>query len=448
MLLREAAQSLATGEITSQELVEQCLDRIGDPDGQGNNVFVQVYSESALEQASLIDSARRAGISLPPFAGIPVTIKDLFDITGEITRAGSVALNDRPPATEDAEAVRRLKMAGFIPIGRTNMTEFAYTGLGVNPHYGTPLNPYERNRGRIPGGSSSGAAIAITDQMAFGSLGTDTGGSCRIPAALSGIVGLKSTASRVSQKGALPLSTSLDSIGPLAQSVDCCAAMDSVLSGDEYAVPEAFPVAGLRLAVPQSFVLDNMDHGVSESFERALGLLAARGAVIVDEPLEELLELPQINAKGGFAAAESYAWHRELIEQFGEAYDPRVLSRMLKGKAQSAADYIELLAARRSLIDRVGKVTAKYDALVYPTVPTIAALLTDLEDEEAYNTTNLLMLRNTAVANFLDRCAISIPCHEPGSAPVGLMLVGEHNQDKKLLSIAKGVESLMSGVSG
>src|SRR5215469_2223473 len=215
----------------SRGLVEQCLARITDQSGVGGRVFLKVHAADALAAADFYDRARAHGAAPSPFAGIPVSIKDLFDIAGDVTTAGSVVLKDASPAETDAPAVARLRAAGFIPIGRTNMTEFAFSGLGINPHYGTPSNAYDRKAGRIPGGSSSGAAVSITDGMAFAALGTDTGGSCRIPAALCGIVGFKPTASRVPLAGTFPLSPSLDSIGPLAHSVDCCATLDAVLSG-------------------------------------------------------------------------------------------------------------------------------------------------------------------------------------------------------------------------
>ncbi len=263
------------------------------------------------------------------FAGIPVSIKDLFDIAGEVTTAGSLVLRGAAPASSDAPAVARLRAAGFIPIGRTNMTEFAFSGLGINPHYGTPANAYDRKAARIPGGSSSGAAVSITDGMAFGALGTDTGGSCRIPAALCGIVGFKPTARRVPTQGAFPLSSSLDSVGPLAASVQCCAVLDAVLAGEASCELPAFPLEALRLAVPQTMMLEGLEPAVARAFDRALAAIGKAGARIFDIPLRELEELSQLNAKGGLAAAQSYAIHRPLIastrQQSGAAYDPRVL---------------------------------------------------------------------------------------------------------------------------
>ncbi len=441
--LATLARTLATGR-SSRDLVEECLARIADPNGEGSRAFLKVHTDQARTAADFHDRTRRNGAAGSPFAGIPVSVKDLFDIAGDVTTAGSIALRDAAPATHDAVAVARLKAAGFVPIGRTNMTEFAFSGLGINPHYGTPLNAYDRKAGRIPGGSSSGAAVSLTDGMAFAALGTDTGGSCRIPAALCGLVGFKPTAARVPLDGAVPLSSSLDSIGPIAASVTCCAVLDAILSGDDSFDLPTFPLDGLRLAVPQTVVLDSIDSEVSSAFVQAQSTLSSAGVRIVDVPLRELSELPQINAKGGFGAAESYAFHRPLIAAKRDLYDPRVLSRILRGSEQNAVDYIDLVRARADFCRRVRKIIAPYDALLMPTVPVVAPRLLDLESEEAYRDVNLLMLRNPTVANFLDGCSISLPCQGPGDAPVGLMLIGQPDDDARLLAIAAAIEGLVT----
>jgi aspartyl-tRNA(Asn)/glutamyl-tRNA(Gln) amidotransferase subunit A len=378
------------------------------------------------------------------FAGIPVSVKDLFDLAGDVTTAGSVALADAPPALRDAPAIARLRAAGMIPIGRTNMTEFAFSGLGINPHYDTPRNPFDRATGRIPGGSSSGAAVSVTDGMAAGAIGTDTGGSCRIPAALCGIVGYKPTAHRVPRDGVLPLSPTLDSVGPLAASVQCCAALDAIMAGEEPDEVPAFPLQNLRLGAPQTAVLDSMDATVSHAYAAALTRLGKVGVRISDIALPELAEIATLNRLGGFAAAEAYAWHRPLIARKGAVYDPRVLLRILRGKEFDAAHLIELARVRADLIAQVAALTAPYDALVMPTVPIVAPPLAALAEEEPYRRANLLVLRNPTVANALDRCAISLPCHREGDAPVGLMLVGEHGADRKLFAVAAAVEEVVS----
>ncbi|HJP20849.1 MAG: amidase [Alphaproteobacteria bacterium] len=442
--LSQLAADLAAGRSSSRQLVEESLTRIADPDGEGARAFISVNAEAATAAAEAMDQLRANGQAPSPLAGIPVSAKDLFDVAGQVTRAGSKVLEDQPPAKADAAVIARLKAAGLIIVGRTNMTEFAYSGIGMNPHFGTPKNPYERHTGRIPGGSSSGTAVSVTDGMAVAGLGTDTGGSCRIPAALCGIVGYKPTAIRVPLDGVAPLSFSLDSVGPLASSVECCAILDSILAGDTRLLPSPFPLNGMRLAVPQSLVLDDLDETVAKAFEEALLRLSAAGATIKGIAFEQLNELPEINAKGGLAAAEAYAWHRRHLERAADDYDPRVRSRILNGRQQDAADYIELKGIRTTFIRRARVLFQSFDALIMPTVPVIAPTLAELESDENYGRANLLMLRNPSVLNFLDGCAISLPCHEAGTAPVGLTLAGWHGGDRRLFSISRAVEAALS----
>jgi len=437
--LKQIAARLEAGE-PGVALIDQCLDRIKDGAGEGGRTFLKVYGEAARTTAEAYDALRRRGATPSVFAGIPISIKDLFDVAGDVTTAGSMALRQAPPAARDAAAVARLRSAGFIPIGRTNMTEFAFSGLGINPHYDTPRNPYDRKTGRVPGGSSSGAAVSVTDGMAAAGLGTDTGGSCRIPAALCGTVGYKPTASRIPTAGTLPLSQTLDSIGTMAPSVACCALLDAVLAGETPGELPEIPLEGLRLAVPETLVLDGLDADVGRAFEAALTALSDDGALVIDIPLRELAEVAQVNAKGGFAAAEGYAVHRPLMKVKGDTYDPFVRARLERGKEQDAADYIELQWAREEMIARLAAITAPYDALMMPTCPIIAPALRDLEAPEAMRAANFLLLRNTGIANFFDRCSVSIPCHKAGDAPVGLMLIGENGADRRLLAMAAAVE--------
>jgi aspartyl-tRNA(Asn)/glutamyl-tRNA(Gln) amidotransferase subunit A len=442
--LVELARSLEAGATTSRRLVDECLARIADPKGEGPRVFLKVHVEAARAAADYHDRLRAQGVTLSPWAGIPVSIKDLFDMAGDVTTAGSKVLRGEPPAGTDCAAVARLRAAGFVPIGRTNMTEFAYSGLGLNPHYGTPLNPFERERGRAPGGSSSGAAVSIAEQMSYGALGTDTGGSCRIPAAFCGIVGFKPTARRVPVSGAFPLSPTLDSVGPLAASVACCAALDAVLAAEPVPTLEAMGLRGRRFAVPTRYALDSLDTHVARSFEGAIQKLSGAGVQVSEIPLAELDELPAINRRGSFSGPEAYALHRERIESRGALYDPRVLVRLQRGREHSAADYLDLIRARADLQRRADRALAEFDGLLLPTTPIIAPLLRDLESDEGYLRTNQLALRNTAVANFLDRCAISMPCQQAGTAPVGLMLMGPHGGDRRVLQIAAAIEPLVS----
>ena len=439
------SMDLTSGKTSSQELVGGTISRIRDPHGEGARVFTRVYEEAAKASAQASDNLRRFGLERSAIEGIPISIKDLFDVKGETTLAGSVVLRESPPAQENAAVVQRLIAAGAVVVGRTNMTEFAYSGLGINPHYGTPRNVWDRNSGRIPGGSSSGAAISVTDGMAVGAIGSDTGGSIRIPAALNGLVGFKPTARRVPMKGALPLSTNLDSIGSIAQSVACCAVLDEILSGDKNDALAPARLQGLRLALPTTVVLDSLDSYVAEALSRSISKLSEAGATIVELPVQPFARLSEINGKGGFTAAEGWAWHRKFISNCAEKYDPRVVSRIRRGQEMSAADYIDLLNARTSWINQVKQTTDSYDALIMPTVPMIAPTIEELVgSDDAYFKANGLMLRNPTFINFLDGCALSIPCHQAGEAPVGLMLAGQAMSDWRILSIGLAVEELLA----
>lgn len=441
--LTELRDDLAAGRTTSVILTEEALARAQASHGEGPRVFTKLYAERALKAAQVSDALRQAGFARSPVEGLPISIKDLFDVAGDVTMAGSVALDDAPPAEADSPVVKRLIAAGAVLIGRTNMTEFAFSGLGLNPHYGTPLNPFDRAAGRIPGGSSSGAAVSVCDGMAAAAIGTDTGGSVRIPAALCGLTGFKPTARRIPRDGALPLSTSLDSIGPIARSVACCAMLDAILSGAGETLLGQAGLAGLRLAVPRTGALDGMDATVTASFEAALATLSRAGAQIREIALPEFAQLGAINAKGGLAAAEAWHWHRELIQRAGERYDPRVRVRILRGREMSAADYIDVLAARAAWIDAVEARIARFDALVMPTVPVVAPRIDELADDAAYGAANLLILRNPTFVNFLDGCALSLPCHRPGEAPVGLMIAGAGGRDRAILSVGQAVEQAL-----
>lgn len=416
--------------------ISQCFARIDDPAGQGHKAFIRLFREQALAQATEQDAAPRPG----PLAGVPVSVKDLFDVAGSVTTAGSVVLRDTPAALRDAPVVARLRAAGAIILGTNNMTEFAMGGVGINPHYGTPLNPWDRANGRIPGGSSSGGAVAVADRMVQAAVGSDTAGSVQMPAALCGITGFKPTARRVPLEGSIPLAKSLDSVGPLAPSVTACATLDAVLAGEPEKPLTPMPVDRLRFAVPQTLVLDGLEPEVAQAFSRVLSRLSAAGAKIVEIPFTELAELPALS----FSVVEGYAWHRKLLAERRAFYDPIVAGRFANGAAVSAADYIDLLEARTSLIRRTAPITRAFDAVLMPTVPLVAPKLADFAgNEQLWLATNRRMIRNPGVANFLDRCAISLPCHDRGAAPVGVSLMGETLSDRRLLATALAVEAIV-----
>ncbi len=441
--LSTLADDLENGRTSARKLVDECLARISDTSGEGARPFVHVDAKAAIEASEAMDRLRAAKAAPSRFAGIPVSIKDLFDIKGQVTRAGSRALDDSAPAEADAPVVARLRRAGFVVIGRTNMTEFAYSGIGINPHYGTPKGAWDRGVGHVPGGSSSGAAVSVADRMAHGALGTDTGGSCRIPAAYNGIVGFKPTQRRVPLDGGVPLSFSLDSFGPLARTAQCCAVLDTVLA-DEPIVPLApRPIKGMRLAVPTTVALDDLDDAVAKTFERALETLSRLGATIERIAVPEFLDIAPMQAKGGFTAAESYAWHRFLIASKGDVYDPRVYSRILRGESLTAADYIDLLNARRSLIARTAARLAPYDALILPTTANTPPRIADMADDKIFTKANLASLRNCTLINMIDGCAISLPAHREGEVPVGLMLASSGGSDRRILELAAGMEGVI-----
>ena len=441
--LASLAADLDAGRTTARALVDECLAKIADTDGEGARAFLHVDAEAAIEAAEAMDRLREVNAAPSPFAGIPISIKDLFDIKGQVTRAGSRALEDSAPAVADAPVVARLRRAGFVVIGRTNMTEFAYSGIGINPHYGTPKGAWQRGTGHVPGGSSSGAAVSVVDGMAHGALGTDTGGSCRIPAAYNGIVGFKPTQRRVPLDGAVPLSFTLDSIGPLARTVACCAVLDAVLANEPVTPLQPRPIKGMRLAVPNTVALDDLEDAVAKTFERALEKLAREGALIERIAVPEFLDVAPMSAKGGFAAAESYAWHRYLIVAKGDIYDPRVASRILRGESQSAADYIDLINARKSLVARATARLAPYDALVLPTTANTPPRIADMKDDQAFTKANLLSLRNCTLINMIDGCGISLPIHREGEVPVGLMLAATGGSDRRIFELAAAMEGVI-----
>ncbi len=442
--IEHLSHELAAGRTTAVALAEAALARARDPAGEGARVFTALGTERALAAARASDLLRAAGVVRSPLEGIPVSIKDLFDVAGEVTTAGSAVLRDAAPAAHSAPVVERLIAAGAVIVGRTNMTEFAFSGLGLNPHHGTPANPWDRATLRIPGGSSSGAAVSVTDGMAAVAIGSDTGGSVRIPAALCGLAGFKPTQRRVPTEGALPLSTSLDSIGPLAASVRCCALTDAVLAGQPPVPPPARALRDARLAVPETVVLDGLEPPVAAAFEAALARLSAAGARIQHIAVPEFAEMSRLHARGTLAGAEAWAWHRHLLARRAAEYDPRVGLRLQGGAQMSAADYIDLLAARRRWIAQVEARAAGFDALLLPTVPLLAPRIDALHaSDEAYFAANALILRNPTLINFLDGCALSLPCQAPGEAPVGLMLAAAGGQDHALLGLGEAVEQAL-----
>jgi aspartyl-tRNA(Asn)/glutamyl-tRNA(Gln) amidotransferase subunit A len=427
-----------------EALIERVLAAAARP--AAAQVFTALFAAEARAAAHAADMRQAQGSQglLGALAGLPVSVKGLFDVAGQRTLAGSTLLRDAPLATQDAMAVARLRAAGAALLGHTNMTEFAFSGVGMNPHYGTPVNPADATVQRIPGGSSSGAAVSVALGLAVAGLGSDTGGSIRIPAALCGLVGFKNTARRTPAAGAFPLSFTLDTVCALTRSVGDCITVDGLLSGAPLPVlPRG--VAGLRLALPQTLVLDALEPAVARAFERALSVLSGAGARVVSMALTEFDEIARINQPGGFSAVEAWATHRLALNTRRAEFDPRVASRMAPGEGISAADYIAMQQARADWINRVSARLSDVDATICPTVPLVAPAMQPLiESDEAFFAANRLLLRNTFTTNFLDGCAFSLPCHAPGELPVGLMLAAPGGHDAALAAVALAVESALA----
>jgi Asp-tRNA(Asn)/Glu-tRNA(Gln) amidotransferase A subunit family amidase len=442
--LTSARLAVEAGEVTAHELVLRSLARAESTPCA--RAFLHVDPASACEAAQTADRCHLAGVKVAPFAGLAISIKDLFDIAGQVTTAGSPVLADRSPAATDALAVARLRQAGAALIGRTNMSEFAFSAVGTNPHYGTPANAgtWPDTVPRIPGGSTSGGAVSVAVGAAWAALGSDTGGSIRIPAALQGIVGFKPTARLVPGGGSIPLSPTLDTVGALSRSVRDAQLLHGVLAAKAPSMSRR-DLSDCRVAIASAVMLEGLDSTVSHAFERAVSILRQQGAHIEHVRLDELTELSTINAAGGFPAAESWAWHRALIKENECRYDRRTLFRMRRGQSISAADYIDLLGARADWQRRVMAAIEGFDAILSPTVPIVAPPLSLVaEDDDAFFRVNTQLLRNPMVVNFLDGCALSLPCHVRGELPVGLMVWHGAMMDDAILNLSLAIEAALA----
>jgi amidase/aspartyl-tRNA(Asn)/glutamyl-tRNA(Gln) amidotransferase subunit A len=446
MDLTDAAGAIAAGRGSAAEALEACLAAAAAP--AQRHAFLRRFDTQARVAAGSVDTLRDAGVPVPPLAGLAVSVKDLFDIAGVPTTGGSASLRDAPSAAADCPAVARLRAAGAAIVGHTNLTEFAYSGVGINRHHGTPANAATAAIDplpRIPGGSTSGGAVSVAGGAAWAALGSDTGGSIRIPAALQGLVGFKNTARRTPTAGCIPLSTTLDTACAITRSVRDAVLLHEVLASRRVAL-RGRPVAALRLGVPQTLMLDALEPAVAAAFDSALRRLSSAGARIERIALPELADTAPLLAGGGFPAAESWAWHRHRLAEREADYDPRVLRRIRPGAAMTAADYIDLQHARAAWIARMEAALAPFDAMLSPTVPLVAPPLAPLvDDDEAFFAANARLLRNTVPVNLLDGCAISLPCQDAGALPVGLMLWDVAMADDRLLDAASAVEATLAG---
>ena len=424
----------------AEALLERCI--AAAQNSANRHTFIRTSFDAALATARTVDALRAGAATVPPLAGLAVSVKDLFDIQGEVTTAASTVLAHNPPAASDSPAVARLRRAGAAFIGRSNMSEFAFSGVGINPHFGTPANPAMAtldSQARIPGGSTSGGAVSVATGAAWAALGSDTAGSIRIPAALQGLVGFKNTARLTPTEGAIPLSTTLDTACAITRSVRDAVLLHEVLA-DRRVMLAAKPLASLRLAVPTTVMLDGLDAAVGAAFERTLATLRAAGAQIEEIPLVEVASVP-----ASFSPPEAWAWHRHLLTKHEAEYDPRVVVRIRRGALMSAADYIDLLHARRAWIAAMEHAMTGFDAMLSPTVPIVAPPIAPLlASDEAFFATNALLLRNPSVVNMLDGCALSLPCHAPGETPAGLMVWRGALRDDAVLDVSLAIEAALT----
>ncbi|HEY2188507.1 MAG TPA: amidase [Caldimonas sp.] len=443
--LTEARRRIQARAATARGLVDRALAIAATPPAAA--AFVATNAAGARAAADAADASVAAGHDPGALVGLAVSVKDLFDVAGEVTAAGSTILREAPPAAADAPAIARLRAAGAAFVGRTHMTEFAFSGVGLNPHLPPLANPttlaLDRSP-RIPGGSTSGGAASVATRAAWVALGSDTGGSIRIPAALQGIVGFKSTARLVPTAGAVPLSTTLDTVAAMTRSVRDAIVVHEVIAARAVRLARR-PLDSRRFAVPSTVVLDGLEPAVARAFDRSIAALSAAGAVIATIPLAPLADVASINASGGFSAAEAWAFHRRWLVGREADYDPRVAQRIRRGEKMSAADYIDLLAARRDWIARMERALEGIDALLTPTVPIVAPPIAPLAtDDAAFFATNALLLRNPSIVNLLDGCGLSLPCHAAGELPVGLTIWSSAGRDDEVLDAGLAIESALA----
>ncbi|MEM7209198.1 MAG: amidase [Pseudomonadota bacterium] len=441
--IKNLATQLQSGEISSSSLVESALIAAE----RSNSVFVTLNADQVRLDAVEVDRARKEGEALPPYAGIPITLKDLFDVRGEVTTAGSRVLAFDPPVEVDAPVVKNLRDAGFIFLGRVNMSEFAFSGMGANPHYGTPLSVWDRETQRLPGGSSSGSGVSVAEGIVPGSIGSDTAGSTRIPAAFNSIFGFKPSYGRFPLEGIYPLSPTTDAPGPLANSVECCYLLDAAMDGDHAPIELApKPIDQLKLRVPQAAVMDDLDPEVEQAFERTINHLRELGCAIDAEPMPVLDQLLTLFQSTPLATYEAFQAHRVRLKMRADEYDPFVSWRIGSGADISDVDYKTALAHRDDLIARFNLEMEGYDAVVYPTVASLPPKLVEIVSHEAARPINFRCLRNTSTANYFDGCSISLPCTDIGEPPVGLMLSAPKNRDFALFNTASSVEKVLTDV--
>ncbi len=442
--LVEARARVAAGHLSAAEALRDSLEIARSPSCR--HVFLGLFAKTAAIEAETVDALRDAGAPVPQLGGLAVSIKALFDVQGQRTTSASKLLQYAEVAAADCPAVHRLRRAGAALIGQTNQSEFAFSGVGINPHHGTPANPAGAADAAplIPGGSTSGGAVSVATGAAWAALGSDTGGSLRIPAALQGLVGFKNTARLTPAEGSIPLSPSLDTVGAITRSVRDAVLLHSILAQREVDLAP-LPLHAMRIGVPRNLMLEALEPAVATAFARSLATLRRGGAQIEMVDIAELDEIAHINAAGGFAPVEAWAWHRKHLPDHQADYDPRVAARIRRGEQMSGADYIDLLQTRRDWIARIARPLRGYDVMLSPTVPIVAPAMAPLiEDDNAFFATNAKLLRNPSVVNLLDGCALSLPCHLDGELPVGLMIWQHEMADDQVLAASLTIESALA----
>ncbi|MDH3219439.1 MAG: amidase family protein [Gammaproteobacteria bacterium] len=445
--LRALSVALQTGRSSAIALVEQSLEHAH----RAKSVFISINPGLA-NLANSIDRGRKKLQATPPLAGIPIALKDLFNIRNELTLAGSVVRKHyAEPESDDAEVVAPLRAAGMLFFGRTNMSEFAFSGIGKNPHYGTPLSIWDRDTGRLPGGSSSGSAVAIAEGIVPAALGSDTAGSCRIPAAFNGVVGVKPSHGRMSLAGIYPLSPTLDAPGPLAVDVDSCFILDQLMCarirpGDDLPRLQPENLGALKFIIPEARVMTQLDEAVQSAFERSIELLQAAGAGIERQPLPALDHCDDFFIERPLVVYEVWQHHREMLAQYPDEYDPFVGTRISAGADIGAREQQQRYRERARIVADFNRQFSGLaaDALLYPTVACVPPALAETDDADDARRVNLRCLRNTATVNYFDGCSISLPCHNAGDAPVGLMISSKNGDDEKLYRIAAAIEATIA----
>ena len=440
------ATQLNNLEISCEQLVNERLEIAK----QSGGVFVSIDQPALLKSAVEIDKQRASG-TLPPLAGVPITLKDLYDVRGQQTLAASKVLVDKAPiATEDAEVIAPLREAGLLFLGRTNMSEFAFSGMGLNPHYPPLYSVWDEANKRLPGGSSSGSAVSVAKGIVPGTLGSDTTGSCRIPAAFNGIVGMKPSQGHLSLNGIYPLSHSCDAPGPLAVDVDSCFLLYELMQGkqqfEQLPALAKVKIDTLHFLIPEGIVMQDLDPEVSIAFEASIKRLKAAGIKVSRQPIEAIERSVDMFFNRNTVIYEAWQLHQALMESHGDEYDPYVYQRVLSGKDVTKEEQASRYAEKSDIVTNYNQImkTLDIDALVFPTVPCIPPRVSETDDPDNIGSVNLRCLRNTSSINYVDGCAISLPCHETGNAPVGLMLSSVNGDDDRLLSVAAAVEEILN----